>query len=165
MKKTLKTILLGILCFIFFNSGKHPMHVSTAELIFSDVNNEWRLIKNIFTEDIEHALSKMNGNMVKLEDINSKNQEILKLYIISKIKIQNKNGKLIDYDIYPFQYSRESVDIEIRFKSKKTFRIQDEFLFELFKDHRNIYAIRKNPKNGFSQHEMTNINSTIFMIQ
>jgi hypothetical protein len=29
----------------------------------------------------------------------------------------------------------------------------------------NIYAIRKNPKNGFSQHEMTNINSTIFMIQ
>ena len=95
------------------------MHVSTAELIFSDVNNEWRLIKNIFTEDIEHALSKMNGNMVKLEDINSKNQEILKLYIISKIKIQNKNGKLIDYDIYPFQYSRESVDIEIRFKSKK----------------------------------------------
>ena len=105
------------------------MHVSTAELIFSDINNEWRLIKNVFTEDIEHALSKMNGNMVKLEEINPKNQEILKRYIISKIKIHNKNGKLIEYEIYPYQYSRESVNMEIRFKSKKTFQIQNKFLF------------------------------------
>ena len=37
------------------------MHVSTAELIFSDVNNEWRLIKNVFTEDISRDGHKVLG--------------------------------------------------------------------------------------------------------
>ena len=164
MKKYVSTILFTIIGFFFLCANRHPLHISSAELFLSEANNKWYIKKNVFTEDIELALSKINNESIKLDSKNDKNQTILENYINSKIKILKKNGKEINFNIQPYFYSPESVDIIIEFKYSRRFDIIDDFLFEIFSDHKNIYAIRKYADKGFSQHELTRLNSSIFTL-
>jgi len=164
MKKIYSTLTTVVISFLIIGTTPHPYHVSSAELFLSTKTNEWNLIKKVFTEDIERALSSTNDENIKLDVINEKNQSVLEHYVNSKIQIYKTNGKPVDYEILQYTYSPESINIELKFKYLKKFQIQDEFLFDLFKDHKNVYAIRKDPEKGFSQHEVTRVNSTIFTV-
>tara|TARA_B110000483_G_scaffold21470_2_gene24336 strand:- start:837 stop:1352 length:516 start_codon:yes stop_codon:yes gene_type:complete len=164
MKKIFFTLSLGLLSFFAFSSPPHPYHVSSAKLSLSIKTSEWKLSKKVFTEDLELALSAINDTSVRLDLMNEKNHTLLEEYVNSKIQIFKISGKPVDYEILGYTYSPESINIEIRFKCGRRFEIHDEFLFDLFKDHKNIYAIRKDPQKGFNQHEVTTANSTIFTV-
>jgi len=164
MKKIFSTLIIAVFSFLIIGATTHPYHVSSAELFLSTKTNEWNLNKKVFTEDIERAISAINDENIKLDVINEKNQSVLEHYVNSKIQIYKTNGKPVDYKIFQYTYSPESINIELKFKYLKKFQIRDEFLFDLFKDHKNVYAIRKDPEKGFSQHEVTKVNSTIFTV-
>tara|TARA_B100000767_G_scaffold827_1_gene843 strand:+ start:52 stop:549 length:498 start_codon:yes stop_codon:yes gene_type:complete len=164
MKKIFLNLIFAVVSFLIIATTPHPYHVSSAELFLSTKTNEWNLNKKVFTEDIEKALSAMNDENIKLDLINEENQAVLEHYVNSKIQIFKINGKLIDYKILQYTYSPESINIELKFRCSKKFKILDEFLFDIFKDHKNVYAIRKDPEKGFSQHEVTRVNSTIFTV-
>jgi hypothetical protein len=124
----------------------HPIHISVAEVRFSEDSKTFQLSQRIFVDDLEAAINKENStslDILKLED--SVRNKILRRYLLAKIEIRFDNKKtVLNYIGSEMEEGVCWVYFEsAKTKSFKQITLKNVALFELFDDQSTIIQIEK----------------------
>ena len=144
MHKVLLFILSPILFFTNFGK-KHPYHVGSMEITYSEKSKTFQITGRFFVDDLENAISKQSGKSVRFNDSKSKAQisEALKNYSFENLKMR-VNDKNLTLNFIGYEEDQEAVDIFMeteKIESPKKVETGMTFLYNQFKDQINIVHV------------------------
>lgn len=143
--KKLWFFLLPVFFLLSFSKAKHPYHVGSVEINYSQKSKTFEVTGRFFLDDLEDALSKKYGKPLHFNDPKYKTQlnEALKSYCNEYFKLKT-NNKFLNIDFVGYEEDHESVNIylesEITDNPKKV-EAAVSFLYNLFDDQLNIVHI------------------------
>lgn len=144
MKKLL--FFFPILLILFsFTGAKHPYHVGSVEINYSQKSKTFEITGRFFLDDLENALNNKYGKSLHFNDAKFKSQlnESLKNYSAEYFKLKT-NNKFLNINFVGYEEDHESVNIYLeseKIDNPKKVEAAVSFLYNLFDDQLNIIHI------------------------
>ncbi|WP_374461808.1 DUF6702 family protein [Chryseobacterium taeanense] len=144
MKKLL--FFFPILLILFsFTGAKHPYHVGSVEINYSQKSKTFEITGRFFLDDLENALNNKYGKSLHFNDAKFKSQlnESLKNYSAEYFKLKT-NNKFLNINFVGYEEDHESVNIYLeseKIDNPKKVEAAVSFLYNLFDDQLNIVHI------------------------
>lgn len=144
MKKLL--FFFPILLILFsFTGTKHPYHVGSVEINYSQKSKTFEITGRFFLDDLENALNNKYGKSLHFNDAKFKSQlnESLKNYVVEYFKLK-ANNKFLNVNFVGYEEDHESVNIYLeseKIDNPKKVEAAVSFLYNLFDDQLNIVHI------------------------
>ncbi|SDH58268.1 hypothetical protein SAMN05421846_101219 [Chryseobacterium taeanense] len=144
MKKLL--FFFPILLILFsFTGTKHPYHVGSVEINYSQKSKTFEITGRFFLDDLENALNNKYGKSLHFNDAKFKSQlnESLKNYAVEYFKLK-ANNKFLNVNFVGYEEDHESVNIYLeseKIDNPKKVEAAVSFLYNLFDDQLNIVHI------------------------
>ena len=137
--------LVYLIVSFFSLSTFHDYHTSLTEINYNPKNKSLEVSLRLFTDDLELALTKLNGGkVITLESQSELVEYLLELYIKKNFAIvsQNKEVKKIKYYGKEKEAEATWVYIEILDCAQiKDFTLFNTILIDLFSDQNNLVNI------------------------
>ena len=137
--------LVYLIVSFFSLSTFHDYHTSLTEINYNPKNKSLEVSLRLFTDDLELALTKLNGGkVITLESQSELVESLLELYIKKNFAIvsQNKEVKKIKYYGKEKEAEATWVYIEILDCAQiKDFTLFNTILIDLFSDQNNLVNI------------------------
>jgi hypothetical protein len=144
MKKAL--FFFSVLLILFsFTKEKHPYHVGSVEINYSQKSKTFEVTGRFFLDDLESGLSKKYGKPLHFNDANYKSQlnEAIKNYCSEYFKLK-ANNKSLNINFVGYEEDHESVNVYLeseKIESPKKVEAAVSFLYNFFDDQLNIVHI------------------------
>jgi hypothetical protein len=151
MKTSKKLIVLFLFTVLLTSASLHKYYVSITEIEFIKEKKSVQIITRIFVDDFEKLLRERYNDKIRLDTGKDETEinTLINKYITAKLPININGedkaaifiGKEYDDDIVYVYFEITNVS-EI-----KTFKIQNNVLFDLFEEQKNIVRTNINGKN------------------
>ncbi|MCS3871420.1 hypothetical protein J3D55_004336 [Chryseobacterium ginsenosidimutans] len=144
MKKAL--FFFSVLLILFsFTKEKHPYHVGSVEINYSQKSKTFEVTGRFFLDDLESGLNKKYGKPLHFNDVNYKSQlnEAIKNYCSEYFKLK-ANNKSLNVNFVGYEEDHESVNVYLeseKIESPKKVEAAVSFLYNFFDDQLNIVHI------------------------
>ena len=141
-----KFFILSITVFVVTGAVIHKFYASTTRIEFVPQEQSVQIITEIFTDDIQQALSERNLIDVHLDSKKETQEDILLLqdYVFKKLTIF-VNGTKQGYDYIGLQYDLDRVKLYLEITNVSSFEqveIENKILFDTFEDQQNIIHVK-----------------------
>lgn len=143
--KFFKFFILSITVFAVTGAAIHKFYASTTRIEYVPQEQSVQIITEIFTDDIQQALSERNLRDVHLDSKKQTQEDILLLqdYVFKKLTIF-VNGTKQGYDYIGLQYDIDRVKLYLEITNVSSFEqveIENKILFDTFEDQQNIIHV------------------------
>ena len=135
----LKLHLIGIFLLLWVASVAHKFYTSITQIEYNLNTKSFECIQNVFTDDLELAISKENNKSIKSDD--PKFEEYVKTYLIHKFILKTKKGKFIGLKFVGAESKNEMTSLYFEFPCKEkttNLKISNTCFFELYKEQSNL---------------------------
>jgi len=144
--KFFKFFILSITVFGVTGAAIHKFYASTTRIEYVPQEQSVQIITEIFTDDIQQALSERNLRDVHLDSKKQTQEDILLLqdYVFKKLTIF-VNGTKQSYDYIGLQYDLDRVKLYLEITNVSSFEqveIENKILFDTFEDQQNIIHVK-----------------------
>lgn len=134
-----------LLILLSFTRAKHPYHVGSVEINYSQKSKTFEITGRFFLDDLENALNNKYGKSLHFNDAKFKSQlnESLKNYSAEYFKLKT-NNKFLNINFVGYEEDHESVNIYLeseKIDNPKKVEAAVSFLYNLFDDQLNIVHI------------------------
>lgn len=134
-----------LLVLFSFTAAKHPYHVGSVEINYSQKSKTFEITGRFFLDDLENALNNKYGKSLHFNDAKFKSQlnESLKNYSAEYFKLKG-NNKFLNVNFVGYEEDHESVNIYLeseKIDNPKKVEAAVSFLYNLFDDQLNIVHI------------------------
>jgi len=141
-----KFFILSITVFGVTGAAIHKFYASTTRIEYVPQEQSVQIITEIFTDDIQQALSERNLRDVHLDSKKQTQEDILLLqdYVFKKLTIF-VNGTKQSYDYIGLQYDLDRVKLYLEITNVSSFEqveIENKILFDTFEDQQNIIHVK-----------------------
>ena len=122
--KSFVTFTILLIVYFTVTSYRHPYHVGSVEMSYNKKTSTFEITGKFFIDDLENALSKESGQIIKFEanKINPKIQEILSGYCQKNMDLRVNNQK-IPIRFLGYEIDKESVTIFLESQAVKQPRV------------------------------------------
>ena len=143
--KFFKFFILFTTVFAVTGAANHKFYASTTRIEYVPQEQSVQIITEIFTDDIQQALSERNLRDVHLDSKKQTQEDILLLqhYVFKKLTIF-VNGTKQGYDYIGLQYDLDRVKLYLEITNVSSFEqveIENKILFDAFEDQQNIIHV------------------------
>lgn len=148
MVEIMKKLLLFLCCTFFlfsFREEKHPYHVGSVEINYTQKSKTFEITGRFFLDDLENSLNNKYGKSLHFNDPKYKAQlnEALKNYSAEYFKLK-ANNKFLNVNFVGYEEDHESVNIYLeseKVDTPKKVEVAVSFLYNFFEDQINIVHI------------------------
>lgn len=131
-----------LLILLSFTKEKHPYHVGSVEINYSQKSKTFEVTGRFFLDDLENGLNKKYGKPFHFNDPKYKAQlnESLKIYCTEYFKLK-ANNKSLNVNFVGYEEDQESVNVYLeseKIENPKKVEAAVSFLYNLFDDQINI---------------------------
>ena len=138
-------IIAYLIVSLFGLNSFHDYHTSLTEITYNPKNKSLEVSMRLFTDDLELALTKLNGGkIITLESQAQVVEPLLELYIKKNFAIVSANKEVKKINYYGKDKESEAtwVYIEILDCAQiKDFKLFNSLLVDLFSDQNNLVNI------------------------
>lgn len=138
--------ILAFVLPVVMGAAIHKFYASTTKIEYVPQEQSLQIITEIFTDDIQQALSERNLREVHLDSKKQTQADVLLLkdYVFKKFVVF-VNGAKQDYNYIGQQYDVDRVKLYLEIPNISSFErieIENKILFDTFEDQQNIIHIR-----------------------
>lgn len=144
--KRIPIVLLLLIVPICIAAGVHKFYASVTKIEYVESKQSLQIITQIFTDDLEKALTERNQRKVHLGTKKEKSADValMKQYVLDKLVIF-VNGKPATINYIGNKYETDQVKLYLEIKgvtSLKSIEIENKVLLGMFEDQQNIIHIK-----------------------
>jgi len=144
-----KIFILAIIFPVLMGATVHKFYASTTRVEYVPQEQSLQIITEIFTDDIQQALSKRNLREIHLDSKKQTPADVLLLrdYVFKKLVVYLNDVKQ-EYDYIGLQYDIDRVKLFLEItnvSALEQIEIENKILFDTFEDQQNIIHV-KTPK-------------------
>ena len=144
-----KIFILAIIFPVLMGAAVHKFYASTTRVEYVPQEQSLQIITEIFTDDIQQALTERNLKQVHLDSKKQTPADVLLLqdYVFKKLVVF-VNGTKREYDYIGLQYDVDRVKLYLEItnvSALEQIEIENKILFDTFEDQQNIIHV-KTPK-------------------
>ena len=141
-----KIFILAIIFPVLMGATVHKFYASTTRVEYVPQEQSLQIITEIFTDDIQQALSKRNLREIHLDSKKQTPADVLLLrdYVFKKLVVYLNDVKQ-EYDYIGLQYDIDRVKLFLEITNVSSFErieIENKILFDTFEDQQNIIHIK-----------------------
>lgn len=142
----LKVFILAVILPVLMGAAVHKFYASTTKIEYLPQEQSLQIITEIFTDDIQQALTERNLNQVHLDSKKQTPADVLLLrdYVFKKLVVF-VNGTKREYDYIGLQYDVDRVKLYLEItnvSALEQIEIENKILFDTFEDQQNIIHIK-----------------------
>ncbi|HBH05247.1 MAG TPA: hypothetical protein DDX92_01425 [Flavobacteriales bacterium] len=135
-------IFAGATILFLMGVSPHPHHASVTEIRLNTDRDVLEISLKFFSHDLEKALKKLDGTVLKLgsESLNSDDEETVNQYVLKSLTFI-VDGSLIDLKKVGIESKPDDTHCYYEYEipdEVNSVIVQNNFLFETFKDQQNI---------------------------
>ena len=144
--KLFKTFILTIIFPTVVGAAIHKFYASTTKIEYVPQEQSVQIITEIFTDDIQQALTERNLKEVHLDSKKQTPADVLLLrnYVFKKLVVYLNDVKQ-EYDYIGLQYYVDRVKLFLEITNVSSFErieIENKILFDAFENQQNIIHIK-----------------------
>lgn len=138
--------ILALVLPVVMGATVHKFYASTTKIEYVPQEQSVQIITEIFTDDIQQALSERNLREVHLDSKKQTPADVLLLrdYVFKKLVVF-VNGTKREYNYIGLQYDVDRVKLYLEIPNISSFErieIENKILFATFEDQQNIIHIK-----------------------
>lgn len=140
MKKFIPLLALFFLC-----AFKHPFYLGLCELKYNEAEHTLQGSVKLFVNDMEDALTKLNGKKVDLINIKDSvaTNVLVKTYLHQRLSFM-VNDKKVSYHFIGFEKEEEAIWVYIEVLNcpkPKSIKVSNTLLYDFIKEQMNIVQV------------------------
>lgn len=164
MKKLAESSVVVFLMVVLGGFGFHDYHVSLTQLQHNVGEKTIEISMRVFTDDLETALSRANGNKKLIITNEDRNGEFLKRYLLGHFQIKDGKKQILNFTYLGKEQEVEATWIYLEIPGVSTLSgatLKNDVLMEVFDDQVNMVNFKSESgkktylfKKGSYQHNL-----------
>lgn len=121
--------------------GYHDYHVSLTQIQQNTAEKTMEISMRVFTDDLEIALSKSNGNRKFIVNNKDSNDEFLKRYLLRHFEFKDAKKKIVNFKYLGKEQEADATWIYLEIAGVSTWSgmsLKNDVLMEVFDDQVNM---------------------------